>query len=190
MKAHKIILLFIAMFSSIHANAQNGNPETEANERKILIAYYSTTNNTASIAEHIRSLAGGDTFRIETLDPYPSDYQSHTEVAMKEKEAKARPRLKTDIDNMESYDIIFVGFPIWWGDAPMVIATLLEAHNLKGKTVVPFCTHGGGGVGKAFDNIKKYAPDASYLEGYVTSGSRASRDKSNVEVWLKRIGIL
>lgn len=178
------------MFSSIDANAQGGNPEADAKGKKILVAYYSTTNNTATIAGYIRSLTGGDIFRIETLAEYPSDYQSHTEAAMKEKEAGARPRLKTDIDGIESYDIVFVGFPIWWGDAPMVIATLLEGHNFAGKTIIPFCTHGGGGVEKAFENVKKFTPDATYLEGYVTSGSRAGRDKPNVEKWLKQIGML
>lgn len=157
-------------------------------QEKTLVVYFSHTNNTATIAEYIQSLTDADTFRIEPVMPYPSVYEQHEPIAKKERDEQARPALKAGVENLNEYDVIFIGFPIWWEDAPMIIATFLENHDFTGKTVVPFCTHGGGGSGQAFDQVKKYASSAKYLEGYQVKGSRATSDKPNVEQWLKRIG--
>jgi flavodoxin len=178
-----IAILTILCFATGTASAQNKS----TGDKKILIAYYSRTNNTRQIAENIKSLVGGDLVRIETQKEYPSDYHTTTEVAKKEKEANERPALKAKIDDMAQYDIIFIGFPIWWSDTPMAIATFLESYDLKGKTVIPFCSHGGGGVGEAFNRVKSLTPGAENKEGLVLSGSGS---KSSVESWLKKIEII
>lgn len=179
-----ILVAIIAIFSlSTGLNAQTST----LGEKKVLIAYFSRTNNTKQIAENIQSFVGGDMFRIETLKAYPSEYHPATEVAKKEKEANERPALKANVENISQYDVIFVGFPIWWSDTPMAIATFLESHNLAGKTIIPFCSHGGGGVGEAFNRIKELTPDSTNLEGLVIAGSGT---KSNIEDWLKKIELL
>lgn len=163
---------------------------SQRSEEKTLVVYFSHTNNTATIAEYIQSLTDADTFRLEPVVAYPTAYAEHEPIAKKERDEQARPALKADKENINEYDVIFIGFPIWWEDAPMIIATFLESHDFTGKTIIPFCTHGGGGPGQAFNNVKHYAPNAKYLEGYAMKGSNVASDKPNVEQWLKRIGKL
>lgn len=181
-------IMILAMFSSC-TNAQNKKNTSASNiaEKKVLMAYYSRTNNTEQVAENIQSFVGGDFFRIETQKSYPAEYEPATEVAKKEKDADERPVLTAQVDNIEQYDIIFIGFPIWWGDTPMAIATFLESYDLSGKTIIPFCSHGGGGVGEAFNRVKKLTPNSTNLEGLVVSGSGR---KSKVENWLLKIDII
>lgn len=185
MKTRNILIAVITIFSLTtgFAHAQTSGIDN----KKVLIAYYSRTNNTKQIAENIQSLVGGDFFRIETEKPYPSEYHATTEVAKKEKEDNARPALKETVDNIAQYDVIFIGFPIWWSDTPMVIATFLESHNLKGKTIIPFCSHGSGGAGEAFNRIKNLTLDSTNLEGLVLQGSGS---KADVESWLRKIDVL
>lgn len=185
MKIKSMLVALIAIFSLTTGFAY-AQTSTISN-KKVLIAYYSRTNNTKQIADNIQSYVGGDMFRIEAEKAYPDDYQATTEVAKKEKEDNARPAIKAKVDNISQYDIIFIGFPVWWSDTPMAVATFLESHNLSGKTVIPFCSHGGGGVGEGFNRIKSLTPNATNLEGFAISGSGS---KSNVEDWLKKIEIV
>lgn len=189
----KSILIFIittVFFTTGSIHAQMGNTSDNPKNEKILIAYYTRTGNTKQIAEYIQSLTGGNLVLIETEKEYPREYQAATEAAQREKDTNARPALKTKIDNINQYDAIFIGFPIWWGYTPMVIATFLESYDLSGKTVIPFCTHGGGGVGEAFNHVEKLTPNSMHPKGFVTYGSRASTAKPNVEKWLKGINII
>lgn len=185
MKIKTILIATIAILS-LTTGFTHAQTSTLGN-KKVLIAYFSRTNNTKQVAENIQSFVGGDFFRIETAKDYPSEYHPATEVAKKEKEDNARPALKEQANNIDQYDVIFVGFPIWWSDTPMAIATFLETHDLKGKTVIPFCSHGSGGVGEAFNRVKSLTSDATNLEGLVVSGNGS---KKSVENWLKKIEIL
>lgn len=117
MKVKNILIAIIAIFS-LTTGFTYAQSSTIGN-KKVLIAYYSRTNNTKQIAENIQSLAGGDFFRIETEKSYPSEYHPATEVAKKEKEDNARPALKETVADIDQYDIIFIGFPIWWSDTPI-----------------------------------------------------------------------
>lgn len=172
------------------ANAQKGNISNGPKKEKTLIVYFSKTGNTKKLAEQIQSLIGGSLVQIETERGYPSEYQAATEAAKHEKETDARPALKTKIDNMNEYDVVFVGFPIWWSYTPMAIATFLESYDFSGKTIIPFCTHGGGGVGEAFNKVTMLTPNSIHSEGFIISGSRVSSAKIDIEKWLKGINMI
>ena len=121
MKTRIISLIVIAMTTlGMNVQAQNSSAD-----KKVLVAYFSRSGNTRAIADHIKSLTGGDMFEIQVAKPYPEEYHACTEVAKKEKEDNARPTLKTKVENIASYDVIFVGYPNWWGTTPMPILTFL-----------------------------------------------------------------
>lgn len=113
------------------------------NDKKVLIAYYSLSGNTKDVAEAIRSKTGGDIFRIETVQSYPEEYRATTAQAKREINEGFRPELKGKIDNIAQYDIIFIGSPNWWGTIAPAVSSFLADYDLKGKTVIPFITHGG-----------------------------------------------
>lgn len=163
-------------------------PDEPSGESNILIAYFTRTNNTGTIAARIAELTGGTLYRIETVVPYPDDYTECTEVAREELENDTRPELSGTVENMEQYDIVFVGCPVWWGDAPMPIWSFLEsdAYDFTGKTVIPFCTYASTGRDATLQRIIDLTPDSEHLEGFGTSG----RNTSGVESWLQEIGIL
>lgn len=110
-----------------------------------MIAYFSRSGNTKQIADMLHEQLGGDMFRIETTIPYSEDYDTALNKAQEEQRINARPALTAHVDNMDDYDIVFVGHPIWWGDTPMAMLTFLEGYDFSGKTVIPFCTYGSSG---------------------------------------------
>ena len=124
------------------------------------------------------------------MTPYPKEYRPCTEVAKKEQETNLRPELKNNVDNLADYDLIFIGYPNWWGSAPMVIWTFLESHDLNGKTVIPFCTHGGGGEQNCFKDFNKHIGNANTKKGFLTNGSQAADARPKVEKWLQKTGII
>lgn len=173
-------------------------------ESKILIAYFSRPGdnynvgyvekgNTQIIAEMIAEKTGGDLFRIQRNTPYPEDYKECTDVAKKEQNENARPELLEDIDNLEDYDVIFLGYPNWWGDMPMAVYTFLEGHDFGGKTIIPFCTHEGSGLSNTESSIKNTCSGATVLDGFELRGSIAqnSQDKAKTAVagWLQETGV-
>ena len=153
-----------------------GNPDEPADGSNILIAYFTRTNNTGTVAERIAELTGGTLYRIETVEPYPEDYTECTEVAREQLENGTRPQLSGTVENMEQYNIVFVGCPVWWGDAPMPIWSFLESesYDFSGKTVIPFCTYATTGW------------ETEHLDGFHVSG----RNTNGVEDWLREIGII
>lgn len=108
---------------------------------KILVAYFSWGGTTARMARQISEQTGGTLFEIVPVNPYPSEYTPCTEVALAERDADARPAIKDRVEDMDSYDVIFIGCPVWWHTAPMIINTFAESYDFKGKIVVPFCTY-------------------------------------------------
>ena len=132
----------------------------------ILIAYFSCSGVTKSVAQNIANVTGGDLFEIEPKQPYTSadlnwmDKNSRSTVEMKN--PNSRPEIAKTVLNMEQYDTIYVGFPIWWYVAPTIINTFIESYNLSGKTIVPFATSGGSGAGKTVEVLKKSCPDANW----------------------------
>lgn len=170
-------------------------PGSQAKERpgamkgkKVLVAYFSHTGNTREVAGMIHEIAGGEVFEIIATDPYPKDYEEVKARAKQEQEAGARPKLKAHLANAASYDVIFVGYPNWWGTMPMPVMTFLTENGFAGKIIVPFCTHEGSGLGRSDDDLAKLCPKSTLLEGLAVRGRNAKGARSDVADWLRKIG--
>lgn len=161
-------------------------------DAKVLVAYFSRTGenygvgvidkgNTEIIAEMIASKTGGDLFRIESVNAYPTGYDDCTEVAKEEKNSNARPELTASVADFDAYDVIYLGYPIWWSDMPMPVYTFLESYDFSGKTVIPFCTHAGSGLSGTAGSIKAACPGASMRDGLAITGTMAQNDRENAE---------
>ncbi|MDR2449009.1 MAG: NAD(P)H-dependent oxidoreductase [Prevotellaceae bacterium] len=177
------------MFLVASAVALSGAAQAQS-KGKILVAYFSWGGNTREVAKQIQQQTGGDLFEITTVKPYPKDYNECVAEAKKEQQANARPALAAEVKDMAAYDTVFVGYPNWWGTMPQVLFTFLEKYDLSGKTVVPFCTHGGGRWGRSLNDLKKLCPDATVLEGLAISGGMVRRSKDDVVKWLQKTGIV
>lgn len=165
-------------------NTSANTTVTNKSGKKILIAYFSHTGNTRKAANQIHELVGGDIVEIKTETPYPTNYNECADLAKREKESNARPKLSTKVENMGSYDVIFVGYPIWWYTAPMAIHTFLESYDLAGKTVIPFCTSGGSDVAESMPAIKSLCPNSTVLQGLTAN------NLNDVKPWLSKLGML
>ena len=156
----------------------------------ILIAYFSHSGNTQVIANQIHESVGGDVFRIATVDPYPKDYDTVVDVAKREQKNGSRPKLSNHVSNMESYDVVFVGYPNWWSTMPMAVFSFLEQYDFSGKKIAPFCTHEGSALGRSVQDIRKLCPQSVILDGLAIRGGNVAAAKKDVRAWLKNILIL
>lgn len=157
-------------------NVRTETPEpTPGGEAKMLIAYFSATNNTEGIANHLDAILDADLYEITPEQPYTSadlNYgDSSTRATVEQNDPNARPAISGSVDNMEPYDVIFLGYPIWWGQAPKIISTFLESYNFAGKTIIPFCTSGSSGIGSSATNLHSLTNGATWLDGQRFSGS-------------------
>lgn len=155
----------------------------------ILIAYFSWGGNTRGIAEEIQQQTGAELFEIQLVEPYSTDYNTVLDQAQQDQSEQARPVLSTHVENMEQYDTIILGYPNWWASIPMPIASFLEEYDFAGKTILPFCSHGGGGLGQSQTAIAKLAPDAILAEGLAINYSGGSAMPGDVSAWLAANGI-
>jgi len=167
---------------------------------KILIAYYSrkgqnyvgnrivnlAVGNTEVAAKMAQELTGGDLFEIQTVKSYPVDYTETTEVATVEKRTNARPELSTHVGNMDQYDTIILGYPNWWSTFPMAVFTFLEEYDFSGKTILPFCTHEGSGLGNSVGDIKRVCPAPTVEKGLAIQGSSVKNAKETLKTWLMK----
>ena len=152
-----------------------------------------TEGNTAKVAKEIASQTGAAIHEIKEAEPYPSAYRACTDRAQKEKQSNARPAVKGEIPDLSGYDTIYLGYPNWWGDAPMVVYSFLEKAKIDGKTILPFCTHEGSGLGSTASNLAKAFPKAKVEQnGLSLRGATAQKDadavRKAVAEWLKSIG--
>ena len=166
---------------------------------KCLIAYYSRrgqnyvggdtvdlpVGNTEVVARMIEAATGGDLFEIDTAEPYPADYHETTEVARKELREGARPALRDLPAGIDEYDVVFLGYPSWWGTPPMAVFTFLEAYDFSGKTIVPICTHEGSGMGRSERDIAAACPGATLLPGLPLVGGRVRGSENEVRRWIE-----
>ncbi|MDF2855257.1 MAG: hypothetical protein K0Q87_1108 [Neobacillus sp.] len=166
------------------AQAQSLSPA-----KKVLVAYYSRSGNTREIARQIQKNVGGDIFEIQTVDPYPRDYDAVTKQAKQEIESGYKPALKTKIDNIKSYDVIFVGSPNWWSTIAPPVATFLSEYDLSGKTIVPFITHAGSGKGQSVTDIAKLCPQSTVLDGFAVWGRDVKSSQNEVSKWLRELNL-
>lgn len=155
----------------------------------VLIAFFSWGGNTKGIAEQIQKETGADMFEIELVQPYSEDYDTVLDEAQRDQNEQARPEIKNHVENMEQYDTVILGYPNWWASIPMPIASFLEEYDFSGKTIVPFCSHGGGRFGQSLTAIAKLVPDAAIGEGLAVNYSGGSELPQEIEKWLKTNGI-
>lgn len=139
--------------------------------------------NTERIAEFIQKAVGGDLFEIETVREYAKDYHECTNEAAAEKRQNARPALKKLPESIDRYDTIFVGYPNWWGTAPMAVFTFLDSFDFAGKKIVPFCTNEGSGMGTSERDIQKKCPKATVVSGLSIRGSQAENSQAKTAAW-------
>ena len=187
-------ILFVAVLTLVvgsFARAQEaGGSASSGGQAKILILHFSKTGNTKAVAEQIQARVGGDLFQVATKKPYPEDYRETTRVARVEQDNNARPELAATIpaDDMQRYDVIFVGYPNWWGTIPMALFTFLEQYDLSGKMIVPFCTHEGSGLGRGPADIGRLCPDSTVRQGLAVRGGSAGSAQNEVAGWLRQLG--
>jgi len=197
-------LLFTAFFGLVSCSSKSQNTIAKnVNKENILIVYLSRTNNTKAIAEIIHQNVGGKLVALELEKPYPENYKATVQQVVDENASGYLPPLKTTIDSIEKYDIIFVGFPTWDMKMPPPMKSFLHQYNLRGKTVIPFNTNAGYGVGSGFETVKKLCPNSTILEGFSTKGGierdgiffvmKGDKEKQvekEVQNWLKKIEIV
>lgn len=187
------LFVIVLMIIGIQSNAQE----------KIAIVYLSRTENTEAVANLIQEKVGGNLIALEKQDPYPENYQEIVAQVDRENEEGYLPPLKTKIKNLKDYDILFVGFPTWDMQMPPPMKSFLTENDLSGKTVIPFNTNAGFGVGQGFDQLRELCPDSKILEGFsveggyekkgvllAIKGKRKEKIEDQVITWLTSIGLL
>ncbi len=180
---------------------QSADEGETASDSNILVAYFSLAGeqyevgviekgNTEIVAEMIVDATGADTFKIESTEEYPTTYDGLLDISRKEENDP--PEIAGTVENMDNYNTIFLGYPIWWGDTPTIINVFLQSYDFSGKTIIPFCTHGGSGLAGTDRTIGELCPDSTIGEGLAIRGSTAQNDpgsaKESVTEWLSDNG--
>ena len=212
MKKFTIFILSLMMAMTTVACAEDNavtDPDlpqdktTSIQDGKILIVFFSRTGynypnqwleigHTARVAGFIKDLTGGDSFEIVPVVPYPDDYEETKTISTNERDNDLRPEFKGEIDNIDEYDMIFIGGPVWYGGMPMIIHTFYDKYKeyINGKTIAPFSTHAGSGLADAASLARSYCPDSKVLTGLAVQGTNSINSKEDVRKWLQEIGII
>lgn len=143
--------------------------------------------NTEVAADIIQKLTGSDRFRIEQEKPYSSDYNECIAQAQRDQKNDIRPVLKKFMESLDEYDVIYLGYPNYWSTMPMAVFTFLEHYDFNGKTIRPFCTHEGSGLGSSVRDIRKLCPGAKVEEGLAIRGGNVSRSEQNIKRWIQEV---
>ncbi|MFA0887996.1 MAG: flavodoxin [Synergistales bacterium] len=159
-------------------------------KKKMIVAYFSHSGNTREIARQIQKSVGGDLFEIVTVKEYPRDYNAVVDVAKKEQESGSRPVLKAEVKDFRSYDVVFLGYPNWWGTMPMAVFTFLEKYDFSGKTIIPFCTHEGSRLRRSVEDIARLCPKSTILEGLAVRGSGVKNAQKDLSIWLRKLKMI
>lgn len=178
-----IAFFFLPMTSCLCFSADSAE-----SPKKPLVVYFSESGNTRKIAQEIHRQVGGDILEIKTVKPYPSDYNALTEYAKKELQAGSKPELSTPIPDLNEYSVVFIGYPNWWSSVPMPVHTFADKSKLDGKTVIPFCTHGGGGLGHTEKDLKEMLPHSKILKSFSVHGTKAGSVEKDIKAWLEGLG--
>lgn len=190
------------------------SPEPEEETSRVLVAYFSRVGvtpfddgvdavtsaslnirdgelvgNMQYLAEYVVEATGGDLHQIITEKEYPADYRDTTDLASEEQASDERPALTSQVEDMDQYDVVFLGFPNWWGTLPQAVVTFLERYDFSGKTIVPFCSHGGSRLGSGPRDIAALCPEATLLDGLAVSGSDAANARDEVADWVAGLGM-
>lgn len=182
-------LLMTVGMTTVMCAQQKQKMNSKHSNSKILVAYFSATGTTARAAEKLGAAVGGDLYPIAPAQPYTSadldwnNKRSRSSVEMND--PKMRPAIKSKKENIGTYDVVFIGYPIWWDLVPRIINTFIEGHSLKGKTVVPFATSGGSSIGNSATVLKKTYPDLNWKEGRLLNRT----DEKAIRAWLDVIAV-
>ena len=170
---------------------QTAETEAPAEGHKILVAYFSATHTTQGVAERLADGLNADLYEIVPAEPYTTAdlnyHDNNSRTTLETNDTSIRPAISGSVENMEQYDIVFLGYPIWWGDAPRIMSTFVESYDFTGKTIVPFCTSGGSGVGSSASNLEKLAGSGTWLSGRRFSGSDS---QEKLLSWVNDLNIL
>ena len=163
---------------------------SKGNANSTLVAYFSATGNTEEIAQHLQTILGASLYEIIPAKPYSDDdldyNASDCRANQEQNDPSVRPAIDGSVENMDSYDVILLGYPIWWGEAPRIISTVLESYDFTGKTIVPFCTSGSSSIGGSAEHLTVLAADATWLEG-ARFNPGATQDE--VAAWVEGLGV-
>ena len=203
----------IACSSDNDNNTPSGGTEevVPGNNHKVLVAYFSeplpdgvdastsasrvvvngkVSGSVEYLAQQIQQNTGADMVRIQTATPYPGNFNDLAAQAQEEVRNNVHPQLSTNIENFDDYDVVFVGYPIWWYQMPMAMYSFFDKYDFKGKTLIPFSSHGGSGWSGSLDMIKGLEPEATMVEGFSVSRTQSASSAENIRTWLGRINML
>lgn len=194
----KVFSIFIVLALIFTCTACQSKKETAKKENKTqidlkeansksLVVYFSWSGNTQNIAKEIQKQTNSDIFEIVPEVAYSDDYDTVVDLAKEEQKEKARPQIKNKIENIDEYETIYVGYPIWWGDMPMILYTFFDDYDLSNKTIAPFCTSGGSGLSDTERTIQALEPSATVVKGLHVSGSTSKDASNDVKEWLNEI---
>lgn len=172
------------------ATTEEGSEETASETTsKSLVVYFSWSGNTENVAKSIQTQTNSDLFEIVPKTPYSDDYNTVVDLAQEEQKNNARPEIADVVENIDQYDVIYVGFPNWWGDIPMILYTFFDTYDLSGKTIAPFCTSGGSGLSNTVNEMKELEPNAIVTDGLHIGSEVSSSPDDAVSQWLNEIGV-
>ena len=193
-------LLVAGLLMSVSCSGNGATKEKDVMEKKakVLIVFFShagenynvgniKVGNTKLVADEIQKVTGGDEFEIVANKNYDLPYNDLVNVAKEETEKGEKPSFKGELKNIDDYDTVFIGGPIWWGTYPRVMFTFFDKYDLNGKTIIPFSTHEGSGLGSVVEDLKTLYPNATFKEAFSIYGTETRKDLSKVDKWLKRL---
>lgn len=181
----KMLMMMAALLAMCLSACSQGNKQKENKQMKTLVAYFSATGVTKGVAQQLTEVTGGTLHEIKPEKPYTDadldwrDKQSRSSVEMEDK--TSRPAITDKLQNMQDYDVVYVGFPIWWYTCPTIINTFMETYDFTGKTVIPFATSGGSSIKKACEDLKAAYPNINWKEGKLLNSS----SRKEIEAWVK-----
>ena len=197
-KSFALLVAGLLMSVSCSGNGATKPKEVMEKKAKVLIVFFShagenyavgniKVGNTKLVADEIQKVTGGDEFEIVADKNYDLPYNDLVNVAKEETEKGEKPSFKGEIKNIDDYDTVFIGGPIWWGTYPRVMFTFFDKYDLNGKTIIPFSTHEGSGLGSVVEDLKTLYPNATFKEAFSIYGTETRKDLSKVDKWLKRL---
>lgn len=171
-------------------SSSNSEEENDTEEQRSLVAYFSATGTTKGVAEALAEGTGADLYEIVPAEPYTDDdldyHDDNSRSTIEMNDPSSRPEIAGSVKNMEQYEVVFIGYPIWWGEAPRIVSTFIESYDFSGKTIVPFCTSGGSGMGSSAANLEKMTSNAEWLSGRRFDGGSTSDEMAE---WASSLGL-
>ena len=178
----------LVVYFSMPETTDPNNMTTEENN-SVVVINGKVLGNTQYVAYVIQENTGSDIFRIEPKTPYTTDHKALVDLAKQEQNNNARPVLKSNVENLEQYDTVFIGYPNWWGDMPMILYTFFDENDFSGKTIIPFNTHGGSGFSSTISTIAELEPNATVnKDGFTVSRNNVQEAEPDIVSWLAELG--